>query len=94
MSLAEMIQIADNYALGDPTEPAAVAEPTVQYQAPPQDGAGPFRGQARTDFRNKRNHKRPDYWYNHVAAVDQDQADAGNSQRQKNGDRPWEQKKP
>ena len=46
-TLAETIWIADNYALGDPTEPAAVAEPVVQYQAPTQNMARSAGGQGR-----------------------------------------------
>ena len=84
-TLAALIRIADSYALSDPSQPATYGP------APPctdVHDAGPSRRQDRQDFRNKRNHDRPDYWYDHVAAID-DQPYAGNSQRQKN-DRPCE----
>ena len=90
-TLAEMIRIADSYALGDPTQPAAYDTPTPFEVF---NGAGPSRMQDRQDFRNKRNHDRPDYRYNQVAAVEPDQPDAGNAQRQKHNDQPWAQNKP
>ena len=86
VSLAETIKIEDSYALGDPTQPTLVAEPTSRY--PVNDGAGQFRRNDHQDFRNnKRRDDQPDrrYGSNHVAAVDPDQPDAGSSQRQRNG---------
>ena len=47
-TLAQTIQIADSYALGDPMQPASV-ELTSN-----QGGAGPSRQQDRQDFRQKR----------------------------------------
>ena len=44
-TLAQAIQIADSYALGDPMQPASI-ELTSN-----QDGAGPSRQQDRQDFR-------------------------------------------
>ena len=90
-TLAETIQIADSYALGDPTQPAANEAP-APYAG--NDDAGPSGGQGRQDFRNKRNHDRPAYRYNQVAAVEPDQPDAGNARRQKHDEQPWAQRKP
>ena len=45
------------------------------------------------EYRGKRREERPDYRYgsDQVAAIDQDQLDAGNSQRQKNDGPEWGQ---
>ena len=93
-TLAETIRIADRYAEADPTQVAAAEAPTPYVG---NDDAGPSGGQGRPDFRNKRNHDRPAYRYNQVnqvAAVEPDQPDAGNAQRQKHDEQPWAQKKP
>ena len=37
-TLAELIQVADSYALGDPTQPTLMSEPSKGY--PVNDGAG------------------------------------------------------
>ena len=79
-TLAETIRIADSYALGDPTLPSENEIPAT-YEA--HKGAGTSGGQGPQDFRHKRNHERPAYRYNQVAAVEPDQPDAGNAQRQK-----------
>ena len=80
-TLAETIKIADSYALGDPTQPLLT----------PVDRSG--RRGDRLDYRGKRREERPDYRYgsDQVAAIDQDQLDAGNSQRQKNDGPEWGQ---
>ncbi|KAM0919739.1 hypothetical protein ACQ4PT_007916 [Festuca glaucescens] len=92
VTLADMIRIADSYALGDPTQPAFTTD--MQPRPPP----------SRPDFRNSNNnhgHKIredfPDRRYGPqlVAAVTPDQPEAGNSQRQKTGGQQWNgQKKP
>ena len=97
-TLAETIRIADSYALGDPMQPLLNSgEPSRRY--PVNNRPGPVRQNDRQDFGNKR--REPDYGYgsNQVAAVNQDQPDAGNSQRPKyngpawgqnqEGKRPW-----
>ena len=70
-TLAETIKIADSYALGDPTQPLLASVD--------RDRSG--RRSDRPDNRNKRRDDRPDYRYgsDQVAAVDQDQVDAGSS---------------
>jgi hypothetical protein len=76
-TLAEMMRVADSYALGDPMQPAIAGDPTPRNQ-PRQD-------QYRNNHHNKRREHFPDmrYGVQHVAAV-QDNSGAGNSQRQKN----------
>ena len=89
-TLAETIRIADSYALGDPTQPLLNSvEPSKKF--PSNIGAGPSRRNDRQDFGNKRREDRPDYRYgsNQVAAVDQEQPNAGNSQRQKSNGPQW-----
>ena len=75
-TLAETIKIADSYALGDPTQPLLA----------PVDRDRSGRRGDRSDHLGKRREERPDYRYgsDQVAAIDQDQVDAGSSQRQKN----------
>jgi hypothetical protein len=79
-TLAEMMRVAENYALGDPMQPAVQAEP--EQSNPPQ--------QRQEQYRDNRNNKRredfPDRRYapQQVAAV-QENYDAGGSQRQKTG---------
>ena len=55
--------------------------------------SGPSRRSDRQDFGNKRRDDQPDHRYgsNQVAAVDQDQPGAGNSQRQRNDGPQWDQ---
>ena len=92
-TLAETIKIADMYALGDPTHPMLTSvEPSKAY--PANDGVRSYRRNDRQDPGNKRREDRPDYRYgsNKVAAVDQNQPDAGNSQRQKSSGTQWGQK--
>ena len=89
-TLAETISIADSYALGDPTQPLLTpVEPRRRH--PIGDADRSYRRNDRPDYRPKRRDDRPDYQYgsNQVAAVDQDQPDAGNSQRQKNIGPAW-----
>ena len=85
-TMAEMINIADQYALGDPTQPSPQAvDPNRVFQP----------NERRNDFRNKRQHDRPDYRYGpvQVNAVGADQPGAGSSQRQRvEGKKPWEKK--
>ena len=76
-TLAETIKIADSYALGDPTQPLLV----------PVDRDRSGRRGDRSDYRGKRREDRPDYRY----GSDQDQVDAGSSQRQKNDGPAWGQ---
>ena len=94
-TLAETIKIEDSYALGDSTQPLLA----------PVDRDRSGRRSDRPDYRGKRRDDRPDHRYgsDQVAAVDQDQVDAGSSQRQKNdgpawgqnseGKRPWNDEK-
>ena len=89
-TLAETIRIADSYALGDPTQPLLTpVEPSKRYPAGDADRS--FRRSDRQDYRPKRRDDRPDYRYgsNQVAAIDQDQPDAGSSQRQKSSGLAW-----
>ena len=85
-SLAETIRVADMYALGDPSQPTLDSVEPSRRQSRNQ---GPRRGD-RPDYGYKRREYRPDYRYgsNQVAAVTQDQPDAGTSQRQKPNDSP------
>ena len=65
--LAEMIRIADSYALGDPTQPRIASnESNEEYNQ--RDGA---RSSRRNDYRGKRRDDRPDHRYGsqQVAAV-------------------------
>ena len=64
-------------------------EPSKRY--PVGDADRSFRRNDRPDFRLKRRDDRPDYRYgsNQVAAVDQDQPDAGSSQHQKSSGPSW-----
>jgi hypothetical protein len=76
-----MIKVADSYALGDPTQPAFAADPVPRYPL-------------RQDFRNNHHKRREDfsdrrYVQQHVTAVQQDQPEAGGSQRQKTCGQPW-----
>ncbi|KAK1665230.1 hypothetical protein QYE76_053389, partial [Lolium multiflorum] len=77
-TLAEMIRVADSYALGDPMQPAVQAEP---------EQSNPHQQQYRD---NKRREDFPDRRYasQQVAAV-QENFDASGSQRQKTGSQPW-----
>jgi hypothetical protein len=77
-TLAEMIKVADSYALGDPLQLAIAADPVQRY--PP-----------RPDYwNNNNNNKRREYFPDRsygaqqVAAV-QDNPEAGESQRQNIG---------
>ena len=84
-SLAEMIRIADVYAMGDPMQPMLdSAEPGQGNHY----GSG-FRRNDHNNFRNKR--REPDYRYgaNQVNAVEQNQPGPGNSQRQKTNGPAW-----
>ena len=89
-TLAETIKIADSYTLGDPTQPLlTLVEPSNRYPAADADRS--FRRNDRPDYRHQRRDDRPDYRYgsNQVAAIDQDQPDAGSSQRQKSSGPAW-----
>jgi hypothetical protein len=76
--MAEMIKVADHYALGDPMQPAITADPLPRY--PPCQ-----------DYQNKNNHNKrrkdiPDRRYGmQQVAVVQDNSEAGGSQRKKTG---------
>jgi hypothetical protein len=92
-TLAETIKIADMYALGDPTQPLLMsAESSKRY--PVNDGAGMARRHDRQDYRHKRKDDGPEYRYgtNQVAAVEQERANAGITQRQKTNGPQWGQK--
>ncbi|KAK1615417.1 hypothetical protein QYE76_020934 [Lolium multiflorum] len=80
-TLAEMIRVADSYALGDPMQPAVQAEP---------EQSNPHQQQYRDNRNNKRREDFPDRRYasQQVAAV-QENFDASGSQRQKTGSQPW-----
>ena len=76
-TLAETIQIADSYALGDPMQPLLNSEePSRRYT----DNNGPRRGD-RPDYGNKRREDRQDYRYGSYqeAVVTQEQHDVSNS---------------
>jgi hypothetical protein len=84
-TLAEMIRVADNYALGDPMQPAIQAEP-VQTNHPRQD-------QHRDKWQDRHNKRREDfpdrrYGPHQVAAV-QDNSGADGSHRERTGTPPW-----
>jgi hypothetical protein len=83
-TLAEMIRVADNYALGDPMQPAVQPEP--EQSNPPQQR----QEQHRDNRNNKRREDFPDRRYGpqQVAAVQEDSGPGGN-QRQKTGSQPW-----
>jgi hypothetical protein len=81
-TLAETIKIADSYALGDPMQPSLDSQGQGQAQGNTSNAGRP--GQFyRPDNRNKRREERPDYRYGtaQVAAVEEEQGDAGSSQR-------------
>jgi hypothetical protein len=73
-TLAEMIRVADSYALGDPMQPAIAGDASSRNQSR-QD-------QYRNNHHNKRREDFPDmkYGVQHVAAM-QDNLGAGSSQR-------------
>jgi hypothetical protein len=81
-TLAKIIKIADSYALGDLTQPTLASSGQGQSQRN-NSGAGASGQFYRPDNWNKRRDDRPDYRYgsSQVAAVEQDQAGAGSSQR-------------
>ena len=91
-TLAETMAIADNYALGDPTQPL-LTQVDLGRRYPAQDRDRSGRRSDRPDNRNKRREDMPDYRYgsDQVATVDQDQVDAGSSQRRKNDGPSWGQ---
>ncbi|KAK1618395.1 hypothetical protein QYE76_023912 [Lolium multiflorum] len=78
-TLAEMIRVADNYALGDPTQPALQPEPEQLRQEQHRDNRNNKR---REDFPDRR------YGPQQVAAVQEDD-DASGSRRQRTGSQPW-----
>lgn len=89
-TLAETIRIVDSYALEDPLQPVLNSDEASKKH---HGNQGPRRGD-RPDYGYKRREDRPDYRYgsNQVAAVTQDQPDAGSSQRQKTDAEPqWGQ---
>jgi hypothetical protein len=80
-TLAEMIKIADSYALGDPMQPSLDSQGQGQTQGNTSNTRRP--GQFyRSDNQNKRRDERPDYRYGtaQVAAVEEGQGGAGSSQ--------------
>jgi hypothetical protein len=81
-TLAEMIRVADNYALGDPMQPAVQAEPARMSQPRQDHYRDNQHNKRREDFPNRR------YGPHQVAAV-QDNSGAGGSQRQKTRSQPW-----
>ena len=87
-TLAETIQIADTYALGDPTQPALDAVGTSRRQ-PVNNRTGPLRPSDRHEF--SYNRRDPDYRYgsDQVATVNMDHPGAGDSQRPKNEGPAW-----
>ena len=89
-TLARTIKIANSYALGDPTQPL-LAPVESGRRRDDRDRSG--RRSDRPDYRGKRREDRPDYRYgsDQVADVDQDQVDAGSSQRPKNDGSAWGQ---
>jgi hypothetical protein len=81
-TLAETIKIADSYALGDPMQPTLDAQGQGQTQGNNTNIGRPGKFY-RPDNQNKRRDERPDYRYGtaQVAAVEEEQGGAGNSQR-------------
>ncbi|KAK1651643.1 hypothetical protein QYE76_069448 [Lolium multiflorum] len=79
-----MIRVADNYALGDPMQPAVQPEP--EQSNPPQQR----QEQHRDNRNNKRREDFPDRRYGpqQVAAI-QENSEASGSQRQRTGSQPW-----
>jgi hypothetical protein len=81
-TLAETINIADSYALGDPLQPTLESQGQGQTQRNNNnaDGSGQF---YRPDNRNKRRDDRQDYRYgsSQVVAIEEEQGGAGSSQR-------------
>jgi hypothetical protein len=82
-SVAETIKIADSYALGDPLQPTLASQGQGQSQRNNNNNAGGSGQFYRPNNRNKRRDDRPDYRYgsSQVAAVEEEQAGAGSSQR-------------
>jgi hypothetical protein len=81
-TLAKTIKIADSYALGDSMQPLLMSADQGQLHWG-NSGAGTSGQFNRPDNRNKRRDDRPDYRYgsSQVAAIEQEQAGAGSSQR-------------
>jgi hypothetical protein len=81
-TLAETINIADSYALGDPMQPTLASSGQGQSQRN-NSGAGTSGQFYRPDNRNKRRDDRPHHRYgsSQVVAVEQEQAGTGSSQR-------------
>ena len=87
-NLAEIILIADAYALGDPTQPALDMMGTTRRQSV-NNRLGPLRPSDRHEYGYKR--RDPDYRYgaDQVAAVNMDHFEAGHSQKPKNDGPAW-----
>ena len=87
-SLAEAIWIADQYALGDPTQPALDSVGATQRQ-PVNNRLGPMRPSDRHEYGYKR--RDPDYRYgaDQVAAVAVDNLEPVQTQRPKNEGPAW-----
>jgi hypothetical protein len=80
-TLAEIIKIADSYALGDPMQPSLDSQGQGQTQGNTGNTGRP--GQYyRSDNQNKRREERPDHRYGaaQVAAVEEEQGGTGSSQ--------------
>jgi hypothetical protein len=84
-TLAETIEIADSYALGDPMQPPHDSQGQGQNQRN-NNNAGRSGQFYHPDNRNKKRDDRSDYRYGsaQVAAVEEEQGGAGSSQRPRN----------
>lgn len=99
-TLAELIEVAESYALGDPTQPMMmpVEQNRTVYQ--PNAGAGAQQGGPgfgrpdRPDLRRRRDERPGNNYGSYQVAAVAEQQDAGQGQRQKTGDgqwpKPWE----
>jgi hypothetical protein len=96
-TLAETINIADSYALGDPLQPILASQGQGQNQRNNNNvgGSGQF---DRPDNQNKRRDDRPDYRYglSQVVAIEKEQTGAGSSQhpRYEGYQQPQQQQQP
>ncbi|KAM0923579.1 hypothetical protein ACQ4PT_005449 [Festuca glaucescens] len=81
-TLAEMIRVADSYALGDPMQPAIAGDPLPRFPVRQDQYRNSHHNKRREDFPDKR------YGMQQVATM-QNNPEAGRSQRQKTRNQPW-----
>ena len=87
-TLSEAIQIADSYALGDPTQPALDSVGATRRQ-PVNNRSGPMRPSDRHEYGYKRRDPNYRYGADQVAAENVDHLEAGESQKPKNEGPSW-----